>query len=247
MGLANALIVALIAPTAAELVAYYSWNWGSGSTGPRDATAGVAFTGLVDVDDALTGYQQNASWCCPPLPATAWLSLGGGNAAGEFDVPTLSKIDDAACARVAAAGYAGVVFDVEIVTGAAADVVPAFSRAFERVKAAGLTVVITTSHSAPYQTDSPSDAVALVRSWAADENVDVLSPQLYSSGDEKAPEFDETASCVDAGCTWDLYAGARADIMPSIVDDSQYAAVASWFAGRSLTTTGFVQWKQVAS
>lgn len=48
------------------------------------------------------------------------------------------------------------------------------------------------SHSAPYQTDTPEDAVAFVKAWCADPNVDILSPQLYSSGTERSPDFTET-------------------------------------------------------
>ena len=98
-----------------------------------------------------------------------------------------------------------------------------------------------------FQCDNASIAVALVTAWAADENIDILSPQLYSSGTETTPEFDETSFCAGAGCTWDLYVGARAAIAPSIVVDSQYGAVQSWFAKMyGITTAGFIQWEQVA-
>ena len=48
------LIVASLAYTAlgatdAEVIGYYSWNWGKGSAGSAGANNGVAFTGLVDV------------------------------------------------------------------------------------------------------------------------------------------------------------------------------------------------------
>lgn len=137
-------------------------------------------------------------------------------------------------------------FDAEEVVGAAADVVPAFAAAFKACKAASLKVGVTISHSAPYQTDSPAVAVALVRAWAADPNIDILSPQLYSSGQEPAPQFDETASCKDAGCTWDLYKGAKAAFAPSIVDGAQLAAVQAYFAAApySIQTVGYFQWKQ---
>ena len=46
------------------------------------------------------------------------------------------------------ANYTGVVFDVEEVKGSAADTVPAFARAFAAAKAAGLSVVVTTSYRA---------------------------------------------------------------------------------------------------
>ena len=87
----------------------------------------------------------------------------------------------------------------------------------------------------------------LVKAWAADANIDILSPQLYSSGSEPAPEFACTSNCVAAGCTWSLYAGAKALFVPSIVDGSQLAAVQKYFTvTHNITTAGFIQWKQQA-
>lgn len=39
-----------------ERRAYYSWNWGSGSYGPDGANTGVAFTGLIGMSAAISGY-----------------------------------------------------------------------------------------------------------------------------------------------------------------------------------------------
>ena len=86
-------------------------------------------------------------------------------------------------------------YDVEEVDGPASETVPAFAAAFADLKKAGLAVGVTVSHSAPYATDTPADAVALAKAFASDKNVDIISPQLYSSGTETAPQFDETASC----------------------------------------------------
>jgi len=99
----------------------------------------------------------------------------------------------------------GIVYDVEEVDGGSDEMVPAFAASFAKVKAAGLYVIVTTSHSAPYACDTPETAVALVKAWAQDSNIDILSPQLYSNGREGSPEFAETNSCKDAGCTWELY------------------------------------------
>jgi hypothetical protein len=71
----------------------------------------------------------------------------------------------------------------------ASAVVPAFRAAFAAAKANGIKVAVTTSHSAPYSTDTPQDAIDMVKAWVADANVDILSPQLYSSGQETSPEF----------------------------------------------------------
>ena len=65
--------------------------------------------------------------------------------------------------------------------------VPAFKASFAKVKAAGLNVIVTTSHSAPYDCDTPETAIALVVAWVQDPNIDILSPQLYTTGFETSP------------------------------------------------------------
>ena len=67
---------------------------------------------------------------------------------------------------------------------------------------------------------------------------------MYSSGNEIAPEFAETSSCKDVGCTWDLYQNFTGQFAPSIVDASQYARTKSFFESKGLTTDGFIVWKQ---
>lgn len=221
------------------IVGYYSWNWGGGSSGPSGANYGVAFTGLVDVEQAIAGYNT------PVLQGTHFLALGGGNAAGTFSSSVLHNIATN-CADIATAGYHGVMFDVEVVTGTSEEVVPAFAAAFKACKEAELMVGITTSHSAPYQTSTPATAVDLVKAWVGDANVDILSPQLYSSGTETSPVLAETASCASAGCTWELYKGAKAAFAPSIVDADQLDAATSYFTNKGMTIDGFFQWKQIA-
>jgi len=235
----------LVAPSSdATIIGYYSWNWGSGSTGPPGANAGCAFTGLTDVTQAISQYTEGASWCCPDLVGTKFLTLGGGNSAGVFTVDSLSTISMAA-KQILKAGYEGVMFDVEEVEGKSSKVVNGFKAAFKNLKAAGLTIAITTSHSAPYQTDSPQVAIDLVKSWVEDENVDIISPQLYSSGQEGSPEFAETSSCADAGCSWSLYKNSVAKFAPSIVDESQYSAVVEYFSkNHSINPSGYFVWKQ---
>ena len=57
-------------------------------------------------------------------------------------------------------------FDVEEIQGISGTMVPAFAKAFAPVMQVGLRVAVTTSHSAPYQCDTPEDAAALVKAWA---------------------------------------------------------------------------------
>lgn len=170
------------------------------------APPGVAFTGYVDVATALSNWAGCGS--CPALAGTPLLSLGGGTAPGTFSVAALSALvaDGGGLDLVVGAGYGGVVFDVEALeaTDSGAALVSAFNAAFAACHAKGLKVVVTTSHSGPYSAGSAQVSVDLVASWCAEgANVDEVSPQLYSSGTEASPDFDETYFCGSAGCTWE--------------------------------------------
>jgi len=221
---------------------YYSWNWGGGSQGPSGDAAnfGVSFTGLIKVEDAISQYTT------PALKGTRYVSLGGGNAAGMFDANSLAAIT-AHCngggSIFKQAGYSGIVYDVEEVIGDMS-IVSSFSQSFQACKQAGLAVIVTTSHSAPYQTSTPDVAVALVKSWVRDKNVDAVSPQLYSSGQEGAPDFAETSQCASQGCTWDLYKSATAAFWPSLVQTSHLSATQSFFQGKGIPVGGYIQWAQ---
>lgn len=229
---------------AAEVIGYYSWNWGAGSKGPSGANAGTAFTGYTDPQKAIQYYTPGAAWCCPVLKGTKFITLGGGNSAGVFNADYLSAIGIAAD-EIKNAGYQGVAFDVEEVDGSSSKLIPGFASAFKAMKDAGLKVQVTTSHSAPYATDTPEDAVAFVQAWVKDSNIDYLSPQLYSSGSEGKPEFAETSSCKNAGCVWDLYKNSKAVFAPSIVEASQYSEVKQYFSENyGITCGGYWQWKQ---
>ena len=71
-------------------------------------------------------------------------------------------------------------FDIELTKGEA-DLVPAFERAFAACKQAGLLVMVTTSHSAPYAAPSVSQKLAIIDSWAKSDNIDIFSPQATAA------------------------------------------------------------------
>lgn len=235
--------VAAIAAVAAEEIGYYSWNWGGGSTGVSSGTPtfGAAFTGLIDPVQASTQYYN------PPLQGAHFVTVGGGNAAGIFSKAALDAITGE-CAKgpnsvYSQTGFTGIIYDVEEVTGGV-EMIDAFGTSFKTCHQNGFKVVVTTSHSAPYQTATPTLAVALVAAWAADENIDMLSPQLYSSGMESVADFAETNSCVQNGCTWDLYKNSKAKFVPSIITSSHYASVQQYFRSYGITCGGYIQWAQ---
>jgi hypothetical protein len=141
------------------------------------------------------------------------------------------------------AGYSGIIFDVENVDGTFDSINPLFDQAFRAAKRADLTVIVTVSHSAPYKTKSLLDGKKFVKSFAKSSNIDALSPQLYSTGTENQPDFDETFNCKDKGCTWDLYKTSKPRFIPSIVDSSHYDKVKEFFSNKGIKCSGFLQWK----
>jgi len=242
------------APANGGIIGFYSWSWEQQtSQGPPGANNPVAFTGWASIDASLSGWandngvgghtftQQNGV-----NGVTTWLSVGGGSDAGRLDAAVVQEIGEQ-CGKVKDNGFGGIMFDVEKVSGSAATLAPIFDEAFHLCKQAGLKVGLTTSHSAPYETDSPSDATALVQSWCAnDGDLDLISPQLYTSGYETAPDFAVTSSCSSAGCGWELYQDCKPKFVPSIVEDSHYAEVEAWASSTvGVQAGGFFQWKMV--
>lgn len=122
-------------------------------------------------------------------------------------------VDEAA--NILAQGYAGVIFDAEIMVQLS-DLVTAFSDTSAQLKAAGLKVGITTSHSGPVSCDG-CIAGNLVLGWVQDTNMYILSPQLYGE-DGVTLVLDPTSACQSdtPACTWDLWQNSVAPIVPSI-------------------------------
>lgn len=106
---------------------YFSWNWSGGSYGQSDANIGVAFTGLIDVQQAIQSYVIPYS---PELvhgnQKGPWLTLGGGNAAGMFSLDAIEKIQQD-LPKVVDANYSGIVFDIEEANGDGDELIEAFA------------------------------------------------------------------------------------------------------------------------
>jgi hypothetical protein len=84
------------------------------------------------------------------------------------------------------------------------------------------------------------DAATLMRSFFPNKNIDYISPQLYESGEEGSNSY-----VTGAGVQWTEYAACKAAVIPSIVQASYYNSAKSYFAGKGVTTKGYIQWKQV--
>lgn len=190
----------------------------------------------------------------PPFSAKAknpkhrgaqYLSLGGGANAPAWVAEALDDFVDGSAAITALkdAGFAGVCFDIEGTTGGQ-ELIDEFERAFAVLRKNGLDVMITTSHSAPYEADSDDTRTGFVKAWVKSDNIGYLSPQLYTSGGEGVPQLEPLMGEL-GDIPWDLYKGARAKFVPSIVGKGQVAAVKKFFEGKvGVKVDGFITWGQ---
>lgn len=198
----------------------------------------------------ITKEDEAAAWAHPfslksgQYRGAQYLSLGGGRSEAAFNPEALSGLVEGseAIAQIKDAGFAGVCFDVEEAHGDTKELITAFERSFAALKKAGLNVMVTTSHSAPYETDSDEARVAIVDAWVKSPNIDYLSPQLYSSGGEEQPEY--LAEDAHRNVDYSHWQNAKARFVPSIVDPSQIDQVKSFYLGKGIQVDGFVQWKQ---
>ena len=211
------------------MIGYYSFSWTPGGGAPPGTTIGIAFSGWGAVSQALQAGPAAGALA----GTTKYLSLGGGNKNGLLSVAMLSGFASSIPA-ITGAGFNGVCFDVEE-SHDESQMTPAMQTAFASCKAAGLRVMVTTSHSAPVRSSSPG---AVVASWVADSHIDILSPQLYTSGKEHSPQFDTSG-----GVAWSSWKGAHAVILPSLVDSSHYASTQAFFSSQGISIGGYMQWK----
>jgi len=220
-----AVLSILFVHSSGDDVGFWWWTWGTGSA-PGGTNIGIAFSGEVDPSKAVS--ESNA--VKNRLPGTKYISLGGGNAAGSWTSGGLSSIDNAINGGQFS-GYGGIVYDIEQGNSGLSS---AFQNSFRTAKSKGFKVLVTVSHSAPY---GFGDAKTLMEGFFSDGNIDYLSPQLYTSGNEGQNDY-TTAQ----GVGWGDYKKSRARIIPSIVRGSLYSSARSYFSGQGVNITGYIQW-----
>jgi len=199
---------------------------------------------LITPEDASEAWAHPFTLKSGMYNGAQYLSLGGGRSEAAFTPEALSGLVEGSkdIEAIKDAGFAGVCFDVEEAHGSAKDLIAAFERSFIALKQAGLRVMVTTSHSAPYETDSDATRVALVDSWVKSDNIDYISPQLYSDGQEAEPEYE--AEDPNRNVAYERYKGAKAKFVPSIASADQVDRVKLFFQQKGITVDGYVQWKQ---
>ena len=213
----------------ADNIGYWDWTWDPTPATPG-ATFGLAFSGWTDVTNAV----QQSDKIKDELTGDKYICFGGGNQNGAMTSAGLQAITEA-IKEGTLAGYDGVAYDVEV---GDAGLEQDFTDSFAAAQAAGFKVLVTMSHSAPY---GISDGAALMQSFFSDENIDFLSPQLYTTGSEAANDY-----ATSHGVTWNQYAAAKAAIIPSIVKASYYADAQSYFAEHGVELGGFAQWSRTS-
>ena len=175
-----------------------------------------------------------------------FLDIGGASERGVLSVEKLASFFTDGLDKVKEAGFDGICFDIEMTKGEE-PLVLEFERAFAACKQAGLLVMITTSHSAPYAASGSSKEL-FVDSWAKSEHIDIFSPQLYTSGLEGKPEYQLTP-CRSGGategsrCTWQRLKPMKAKWVLSLASADHYAGAKEYFYNLGIETRGFVQWQ----
>ena len=210
-------------------IGFWWWTWSPASTSaPLATTASIAFSGYADPSTAISASTALKS----SLSGIKFISFGGGIASsGSFTSSTLSKITTA-ISNGALAGYSGICYDIE---EGDAGLQSAFSLSFATAKSNGLKVLVTVSHSQPY---AVTDAASLMLALLADNNIDYISPQLYTTGYESANDY--TA----VGTTWSQYASSKAKVVPSIVSSCLFPSAQAYFKTYGVTLSGYIQWSQ---
>ena len=175
-----------------------------------------------------------------------FLSLGGATGDGSFTVGRLAGFFDGGLEAVKEAGFDGICFDIELTQGGE-ELVTEFEKAYAACHASGLLVMITTSHSAPYAASSNHAKQLFVDSWVKSKNIDIFSPQLYTSGYEANADFGQTPcspqdGIFDSKCSWERLAPMKALWAPSLKDVTHYQPTKEYFAKAGIKTHGFVQW-----
>jgi hypothetical protein len=205
---------------------YYDKTWAPRAA-PAGTNLGVAFSGWARATRALS----DAAVTFPSLVGSKYLSIGGGNGNGRWTLASITELNSQ-LSTIGTTGYVGVCYDIEEGDSGLAS---ALTDSFAQAKAAGLKVLVTVSHSAPY---GISDAGVVMAAIASSADVDYLSPQLYTSGDETANDYTGT---------WTLFKTANAAIVATITTPRLYSSAQTYFSQQQgITLSGFIAWPGAA-
>lgn len=209
----------------ASFIGYYELTW-TASTPLAQATAGIAFSGWVDVSSALADSSSKYG----SLVGEKYLSLGGGNANGRWSASAISAVNQAVL-QGALDSYDGVCYDIE---EGDAGLASSFESLFAASKSKGLKVLVTISHSAPY---GIPEATAVMDTILSSSNVDYVSPQLYTTGQETSNDY-----AITAGYQWTNYAASVPKVVVSITESFLYSNAVQTFLAYGVPLSGYIVW-----
>jgi hypothetical protein len=197
--------------TTNPITGYWMWTWGGGGSGEPDTMCdiGIRFGGDVPrtaIDNNI-GLANTLTKC-----REKFLNLGGGLETGIWNISDFDYINSQ-LNNIKSKGWDGICFDVEVCTPNVS-FVEAFAKCFTNCKDAGLKVLVTMSHTNPYQCQTGiGQGMDLVNAWIKDTNIDYISPQLYTQG-EVLEQSDLS-----------MFANAPAKIIPSIPYDINWPEI----------------------
>ena len=207
------------------MVGYWDQGWRN-VTPPSEANLSIGFMGYSDVITALEDNKKLIN----RMVGQKYLAIGGGNEKGKFTPLAIKKISKAIREK-RFSGYQGVAFDIEVCEGN--HLIKYFSEVFSVAQKNKLMVLVTISHSEPY---ACKDSKNLMMAILNDRNINFISPQLYTTGQEKKNNF------ISIGTHWEIYQKTKAEILPSIVHPSLYPEAKKFFISKGVKVRGFIKW-----
>jgi hypothetical protein len=160
---------------------YFLMSWKPNNTAPDgDWDFGVWFGG----ETPKSAIEINLKQSYKITSGKKILNLGGGLDTGKWSDPSELEYVVSRLSDIKSNGWDGLCFDVEVCVPNV-DFIKAFQDCFAACKRNGLMVIVTMSHTLPYDCQTGTgQGVDLVNSWINDDNIDYISPQLYSAGDK---------------------------------------------------------------
>lgn len=128
------------------------------------------------------------------------------------------------------AGYNGILYDIEIGDSGLSS---AFETSFKTAKSKGFKVLVSVSHSTPF---GIADGQSLMISFLSSTSIDLISPQLYTSGTEATNDYTENP------VLWSQWKTSNIPIVVSINTASLYNNAVSFFSSKGIQLQGYIVW-----
>jgi hypothetical protein len=205
---------------------YRTWMDNGAPTGEWDI--GVLFGG----EEPYTAINMNYADAYKITQNKKYLNIGGGSPdTGNWTIESINKIiNQNLLQKLKSNGWTGVCLDIEVCTPNVSFVDP-ITNLIKAIKDSGLEVMVTISGSMPYQCQAGTgQGNDLIQSWVNNNNIDIISPQLYGE-DGKAVYYADLSA----------FANFKGQIMPSIPYENDYENVVNYYKDK-ITFTGFFIW-----